>query len=73
MSEQIPRELRELLDAEERDVGFLEYLPGSAADTLLRTTRKTVEAEDAALAEDIASGTKALPTPLDRIAHAILT
>lgn len=72
MSEQTIRELRQLLDAEERDVGFLEYMPAAAGDTLLRATRETLDAEDAATDEAITSGTRGLPTPLDRIAQTIL-
>lgn len=72
MSEQTIGELQQLLDADERDVGFLEYLPASAAETLLRASRETVDAEDTALAKDIAEGTRALPTPLNHIAHNIL-
>lgn len=72
MSEQTIRELQQLLGAGDREVGFLEYLPATAADALLRASREAVDAEDAALAEAIANGTRALPMPLDRIAHGIL-
>lgn len=72
MSEQTIRELRQLLEAEDRDVGFLEHLPASAAETLLRAGRETIDAEETAVNEAIASGSHALPTPLDRIARSIL-
>lgn len=72
MSEQTIGELRQLLDADERDVAFLEQLPEAVTETLLHASRETLDAEDTALTEAIASGTRALPTPLNRIAHSIL-
>lgn len=72
MSEQTIDELRQLLDAEASDVGFLAYLPESASEAVLRATRETLDAEETAVTEAIASATEELPTPLNRIAHSIL-
>jgi len=73
MSEQSIRELTRLLGAEDRDVGFLDYLPADEVDKLAAKTRETLGERSRALDEAIEHNTRRLPAPLSALAHRILT
>lgn len=72
MSADTTRELTQLLAADERDVGFLEYLPDNAVAQLAGAIRDKLEAQRSLLDEAIAQGTQRLPAGLGGIAKRIL-
>lgn len=72
MSADIALELTELLDADERDLGFLNYLPQDTITRLTIAIRETLEADRSALDEAITQGTQNLPTGLGSLANNIL-
>lgn len=72
MSADTTRELTQLLGADERDVGFLEYLPDAAAAQLASAVRTKLGAQQVALDEAVAQGTQRLPAGLAGIAKKIL-
>lgn len=72
MSEHAIRELQQLLDAEDHEVAFLEYVPSPTVDVLLGAARQTIEHEAETLTRAIASGTAAMPTLVARLARLML-
>lgn len=72
MGEQTAKQLRELLAAEDRGLGFLAQVPETTVDELERAVRATLDAESEALTNAITEGTAALPVPLRSIAAATL-
>lgn len=72
MNEQVTRQLKSLLDANEKEVGFIEYLPGETAEKLLQSIQQRLDGERAALREKIAEGVSKLPAPLSGVARRVL-
>ena len=72
MSKQNSEELLQLLGADQRDIGFLEYLPDEAVMPLTTAMREKLQAQHAALDKAIDEGVARLPAVLGGLAGSLL-
>lgn len=72
MSEQKVQEITRFLAANDRDTGFLEYLPEETVTQLAAGIEKTLAAEQQRLQDAIAEGTRNLPAGLGGVVRGIL-
>jgi len=73
MNEQTTEELTRLLNAEDREVGFLQHLPPEAVARLAGAISGTIETEKNAIETAVAEGTQRLPKGLRGIVRSILS